>query len=100
MEVRFLPRLPPGLKPLRTYETKFLSIGFSRYDVEKKTLSTFQLKNNKIFYSERPYPGYVFSRSYATELARVVVYSDSPKIWAEELSPHDIHFFQQVEQQA
>ena len=75
-------------------------IGFSRYDVEKKTLSTLQVENDKIFYSERPYPGQVFSRAYHTELVRMVVYSDSPKMWAEEISPHEVHFFQQVEQQA
>jgi hypothetical protein len=32
---------------------------------------------------------------YAAEHVRVIVYSDSPKIWAEELSPHETHFFQQ-----
>ena len=71
--------------------------GFSRYDVDRKVLSTLKVDpDGRVLYSERPYEGRVFSRVYAAEPVRVVVYSDSPKIWAEELSPHDIHFFQQV----
>lgn len=54
------------------------------------------MDGDKILYSERPYEGRTFSRVYAAEHVRVIVYSDSPKVWAEELSPHDTHFFQQV----
>jgi hypothetical protein len=100
MEVLLLQAVPRGLKPLRTYETKIISIGFSRYDVEKKILSTLEVKNKKIMYFERPFSGHIFSRAYNTELVRVIVYSDSPKMWSEELSPHEVHFFQQIEQQA
>ncbi len=91
-----LPLAYRARRPLRTYETRFLSTGFSRYDTERKTLSTFRIDGDRILYSERPYEGRTFSRVYAVEHVRVIVYSDSPKVWAEELSPHDTHFFQQV----
>jgi hypothetical protein len=80
---------------LRTYETRLLSTGLSRYDVEQKTLSTLRLENGRLLYSERPYAGRVFSRVYSAEYVRVTVYSDSPKIWSEELAPGEVHFFQQ-----
>lgn len=67
----------------------------SRYDVETKTLSTLKLEGDRILYSERPYEGRVFSRVYAAEHVRITVYSDSPKIWSEELAPGEVHFFQQ-----
>ena len=80
---------------MRTYETRLLSTGLSRYDVEQKTLSTLRLENGRLLYSERPYEGRVFSRVYSAEYVRVTVYSDSPKIWSEELAPGEVHFFQQ-----
>lgn len=98
MEVKILESLPPewaNKKPLSTYETRFLYTGVSRYDVETKMISSFEKQENKILYRERPFQG-VLSKSYATELVRVIVYSQSPKIWAEELSPQHIHFFQQM----
>ena len=74
-----------------------LYTGLSRYDVERKVLSTLTLEpDGRVLYRERPYEGRVFSRVYSAEHVRVVVYSESPKVWAEELSPHETHFFQQV----
>lgn len=82
---------------MREFETRLLSTGYSRYDVERKVLSTLSVTpEGTLMYTERPYEGRVFSRVYATELVRVVVYSDSPKVWAEVLSPYETHFFQQV----
>ena len=82
---------------MREYETRLLYTGLSRYDVERKVLSTLKREEDgRILYSERPHEGRVFSRVYAAEPVRVRVYSDSPKVWAEELSPYEIHFFQQV----
>lgn len=73
-----------------------LYTGFSRYDVERKVLSTIQVDpTGRLLYSERVHEGRVFSRVYAAEPVRVVVYSESPKVWAEELAPGEIHFFQQ-----
>jgi hypothetical protein len=82
---------------LREYETRLLYTGFSRYDVDRKVLSTISVTpEGKLLYSERAHEGRVFSRVYAAEHVRVVVYSESPKVWAEELSPYEMHFFQQV----
>lgn len=99
MEVRITQQIPPNLRPLRTYETKYLYTGFSRYDTEAKILSTIKVEDNgKILYSERDYSG-SFSRSYSTELVRVTVYSQNPKMWSEELAPGQLYFFQQIPQQ-
>ena len=84
-------------RPLREYETRLLYTGFSRYDVDRKVLSTIQVTpEGKLLYSERPHEGRTFSRVYAAEHVRVIVYSESPKIWAEEIAPYETHFFQQV----
>lgn len=100
MEVKILESLPrewTNKKPLSTYETRFLYIGFSRYDTETKRISSFEkTKDNKILYRERFHEGTVLSKSYNTELVTVKIYSENPKVWAEELNPHDVHFFQQV----
>ncbi len=83
-------------RPLREYETRMLYTGFSRYDVDRKVLSTISVTpDGKLLYTERKHDGKVFSRVYAAEHVRVIVYSDSPKVWAEELSPYETHFFQQ-----
>lgn len=81
---------------MREYETRLLYTGFSRYDVERKVLSTIQVTpEGKLLYTERPHEGRVFSRVYSAEPIRVIVYSDSPKVWAEEIAPNEVHFFQQ-----
>lgn len=99
MEVRITTQVPSHLRPIRTYETKYLYTGFSRYDTEAKILSTLTaMKDGKILYSERDYSG-SFSRSYTTELVRVTIYSQTPKMWSEELAPGQLHFFQQIPQQ-
>lgn len=99
MEVQITNQVPLQLRPIRTYETKYLYTGFSRYDTEAKILSTITvLDNGKILYSERNYSGSL-SRSYTTELVRVTIYSEKPKMWAEETVPGQLHFFQQTPQQ-
>jgi hypothetical protein len=65
--------------------------------VERKVLSTLSVTpEGKLLYTERPHEGRAFSRVYAAEYVRIIIYSDSPKVWAEELSPYETHFFQQV----
>ena len=99
MEVQVTKKVPNNLRPMRTYETKYLYTGFSRYDTEAKRLSTLKVQpDGKIRYSEQDYSG-SFSRSYHTELVRVTIYSEKPKMWSEELSPHEVYFFQQIPQQ-
>jgi hypothetical protein len=100
MEITLTNGVPPAWRarrPLREYETRLLYTGFSRYDVDRKVLSTLQVTpEGKLLYSERPHEGRTFSRVYAAEHVRVIVYSESPKIWAEEIGPYETHFFQQV----
>lgn len=95
--------LPPEYRGKKgsTYETRYLYTGLSRYDVEKKTISQItQDEQGRIFYRETPYAGTVFSRGYATEMVRVTIFSESPRVWMEEVSPHEMTFFQQAKQPA
>ena len=94
----YIPKEYLTKRPLKTYETQFLYTGLSRYNVETKTLSKFEVKDDKVFYSEVPYDGTVFSRSYNVELAHVTIYSESPKVWAERTNPFHVDFFQQIPQ--
>ena len=80
---------------MRSSETRFIYTGARRYNVETKTLSAIEVQGEKLIYTEVPYSGTILSRGYATELIRVIVYSESPKIWAEALSPDVVHFFAQ-----
>ena len=94
-----LSALPPEFRnrrPLRTYETRYLYTGFSRYNVETKVISTITTQNNKIFYKESKFEGTTFSRVYSAEMVRIDIYSETPRIWSETLNPHDTHFFQQL----
>lgn len=98
MEVQITREAPRDLRPLRTYETRYLYIGFSRYDTEAKRISTIKLQpGGKTYYTEQPYVG-CLAKSYHTELVRVTLYSENPKKWTEELSPHEVYFFQQIPQ--
>jgi hypothetical protein len=93
----------PTTKPLREYETRFLYVGLRfRYDTHAKTMSSLERHpNGTITYSEIPSDASIFSRGYYAENTRVIVYSDSPKIWVEETSPHDFFVFvQQPTQEA
>jgi hypothetical protein len=100
MEITLRNGVPPAWqarRPLREYETRLLYTGFSRYDVDRKVLSTIRVTpEGKLLYSERVHEGRTFSRVYAAEHVRVIVYSESPKVWAEEIAPYETHFFQQV----
>lgn len=98
MEVQLLDHVPhkyKSIRPLRTYETQIIATGMSRYDVHANMISSFRQQGDRILYTEVPYTGTILSRGYATELVRVSVYSDSPKVWAEELTPELVYFFVQ-----
>jgi hypothetical protein len=95
-----LPEQWKHTKPLRTYETRMLYIGFRRYNVEQKTISTIILADDgSVHYEESPFESAVFSRGYACEQVRVTVYSDSPRVWVEALSPYERTVFVQQPQQ-
>lgn len=104
MEVRMssddIPRDLP--KPIEIYETHFLYIGFGRYDVVKKVTSRIEAtEDGKTLYTETPVEApKTFPKVYHSEFVRVTVYSQSPRMWKEELSPYDYTFFQQVTQVA
>lgn len=77
-----------------------IATGLSRYDVHANLVSSLRQQGTQLVYTEVPYTGTILSRGYATELVRVSVYSESPKVWAEELSPEVVYFFaQQMPQQ-
>ncbi len=75
-----------------------IATGLCRYNVHEKTVSSFRQQGSVIVYSEVPYTGTILSRGYSTELVRVSVYSNSPKVWSEALSPEVVHFFVQKDQ--
>jgi hypothetical protein len=89
MEVQMLPALPAqwtSKKPIDSYETRFLYIGFSRYDTTKQVLTKFiRNENGTINMSEAPHTETFFARCYHTENARVNVYSLNPRVWTEEV---------------
>lgn len=100
--MRLLDHVPSEFKakhPLRVYETQIISTGLSRYDVHTNLISSLRQEGDRLVYREVPYTGTILSRGYATELVRVSIYSESPKIWAEELSPDVVYFFMQKAQQ-
>lgn len=79
-------------KPIQSYDTHFLYIGVERYDVVAKTLSCFTSQGD---YVQKPCLQTTFSSGYATEAVRVTLYSESPRVWSEELSPQEVFFFVQ-----
>ena len=103
MNVKLLDELPEQWKytmPLRTYETRMLYLGFRRYNIAQKTISTItRSEDGSVRYEELPFESAVFSRGYGCEQVRVTVYSDSPRVWVEELSPYERTVFVQQPQQ-
>lgn len=97
MQVRLLSSVPPRLRPLRTYETVFLSIGFGRYDTERKTLTKLTEENGLLMFDEKPFEASVFPRAYHAEMARVTIYSDSPRVWSETVDDQTFVFQQQTD---
>lgn len=98
MEVLISREIPRSLRPLRSYETRYLYTGVQRYDTEAKRLSSIrQTPQGKYIYTEQDYSG-CLSRSYATEFVRVTIYSERPKMWSEEIEPGNLYFFQQIPQ--
>jgi hypothetical protein len=80
-------------KPLERYETQFFYIGLSRYNTVKKTLSSIvRTPEGKTLYTETPYDGNL-ARCYVTEFATVTVYSNSPRVWKEDMGVKDVTVF-------
>jgi hypothetical protein len=97
MRVRLLPELPdPALRPVSTYETKYIYTGMGWFNSAKKTLCKLVERDGELFYNESPWNGSILSRGYHTELVRVTIYRESPRVWKEETSPHQQHFFEEI----
>lgn len=92
-----LPAAWTKTKPVHCYDTHFLYTGVERYDVVAKTVSSLTSDGE---YTQTPCTDTAFSSSYAKEAVRVTIYSESPRVWSEELSPHDVFFFVQQPTQA
>ena len=85
--------LPP---PLSTYETKNIYTGMGWFNSAKKTLCKLVERDGATFYYEATWNGSVLSRGYHTELVRVTTYKENPRLWKEETSPHQQHFFEEI----
>ncbi len=97
MQVRLLPEPPELLpRPISMYETKYIYTGMGWFNSTKKTLCKLVERDGKLFYNEAPWNGSVLSRGYHTELVRVTLYRESPRLWKEETSPHQQHFFEEI----
>ena len=88
----------PTTKPLSEYETRFIYVGFRfRYNTHTKTLSSIDKQSDgTITYVETPSETEVFSKGYHTEIVRMIIYSESPRIWCEEVSPTDSFVFSEL----
>lgn len=97
MEIQITREIPNeySQKAGKTYETKYMYTGYSRYDTVRKVLVQIVEENGRFLYTETPCTDTVFSRVYAVEHVRVTVYSESPRIWKEELSPGEVFFYRQ-----
>ena len=88
MDVEILSSIPPewqSKKPLDSYDTQFLYVGFSRYNTVKQTLSKFvRDESTNVRYTETPLAESPLARCYSCEFAHVTVYSVSPHVWTEE----------------
>lgn len=88
------------LKQGRAYDTRYIYIGFGRYDVEAGLFSRIERRDTNVLYHEAKHVGECFPRGYHVENVRVTVYSySSPRVWSEEISPTEIYFFREKQQQ-
>jgi hypothetical protein len=97
MRVQLLSSVP-SQPPLRIYETVYLYVGFGRYDTERKTLSKLiENPDGSFDMTEAPFAASIFPRSYHAELARVTVYSETPRMWSETVDDQTFVFQQQMD---
>jgi hypothetical protein len=91
-----LPSEWAAVVPLEIYETQFFSVGLSRYDTTKKTLSSLvRTGTGRTVYTERPCTDTVLARCYVSEFATVTVYSHSPRVWTEDVGADGFTVFVQ-----
>jgi hypothetical protein len=95
MDVLIGTKIPAQFAKMRglTYETRYLYTGFGRYNEHEKTLEVFHRdKDGKTTFFSRPFVLQVLSRVYHTELVRVTVYSNNPRIWTEDVGEGNLFF--------
>ena len=82
----------------KTYETKYIYIGFRRLNSVTNKIQTIEVNPDGTwtFQEEDNLNSGVLSRSYNTELVTVTEYSQSPRVWSESIDPEHIFFFRQM----
>jgi hypothetical protein len=81
-----------------TYETRFIYTGFGRYNEHTQCMEWIEVDpDGSHSFSMKPYTPEVLSRVYHVEHARVTLYSESPRVWKEEIGL-DCFFFYEIEQ--
>lgn len=87
-KLKFLPL--PKTAPLYVYETQYIYTGFRRVDTHRKcVVEITEDYTGQWWYEEFPWKEGVLSRNYHTELVRVAVYSETPRIWSEAIGPKE-----------
>jgi hypothetical protein len=79
-----------------TYETRFIYTGLGRYNEHTQCMEWIEVNpDGSHSFSIKSYTLEVLSRSYHVEHARVTVYSESPRVWKEEIGL-DCFFFYEI----
>lgn len=81
------------------YETRFIYTGLGRYNEYTQCMEWIEVDpDGSHSFSMKPYTPEVLSRSYHVEHARVTLYSESPRVWKEEIGL-DCFFFYEIVQE-
>lgn len=80
----------------KTYETRFIYTGLGRYNEHIQCMEWIEVDpDGSHSFSIKSYTLEVLSRAYHVEHARVTVYSESPRVWKEEIGS-DCFFFYEI----
>jgi hypothetical protein len=80
-----------------TYETRFIYTGLGRYNEHTQCMEWIEVDpDGSHSFSIKSYTLEVLSRSYHVEHARVTVYSESPRVWKEEIGLECFFFYEIV----
>lgn len=86
-------------KEIKTYETKYIYIGFRRLNTATNKIQTIEVNPDGtwMFQEEDNLHSGVLSRSYNTELVTITEYSQTPRVWSESIDSEQVYFFRQME---
>jgi hypothetical protein len=79
------------LKPISSYETRYIWTGFGRYDVNNKVWIQLQEIPNGMRITKVPCENPVFRNAFHTELVYVTVYPGN--VWSEQITPDEIYYY-------